>query len=74
MYDGRTLHSREVVASVVEHFGDQVFHTVISRTVKFPDASLRRSRSRRTTRPTRAPTRTAQLARELIGGGGGLIR
>ena len=40
MYDGRTLHSREVVASVVEHFGDQVFHTVISRTVKFPDASL----------------------------------
>ena len=35
----RTLHSREVVASVVEHFGDQVFHTVISRTVKFPDAS-----------------------------------
>ncbi len=40
MYDGRTLHSREVVASVVEHFGDDVFHTVISRTVKFPDASL----------------------------------
>ena len=23
MYDGRTLHSREVVASVVEHFGDR---------------------------------------------------
>ena len=40
MYDGRTLHSREVVRSVVDHFGDQVFHTVISRTVKFPDASL----------------------------------
>ena len=39
MYDGRTLHSREVVRSVVDHFGDQVFHTVISRTVKFPDAS-----------------------------------
>ena len=40
MYDSRTLHSREVVRSVVDHFGDQVFHTVISRTVKFPDASL----------------------------------
>jgi chromosome partitioning protein len=26
--------------SVVDHFGDQVFHTVISRTVKFPDATL----------------------------------
>ena len=31
MYDPRTLHSREVVARVVEAFGDQVFHTVISR-------------------------------------------
>ena len=30
MYDARTLHSREVVASVVEHFGDEVFHTVIA--------------------------------------------
>ena len=39
MYDGRTLHSREVVQSVVEHFGETVFHTVISRTVKFPDAT-----------------------------------
>ncbi len=29
MYDPRTLHSREVVARVVEAFGDQVFHTVI---------------------------------------------
>ena len=40
MYDSRTLHSKEVVRSVVDHFGDQVFHTVISRTVKFPDATL----------------------------------
>ena len=40
MYDSRTLHSREVVARVVEAFGDNVFHTVISRTVKFPDASV----------------------------------
>jgi chromosome partitioning protein len=40
MYDPRTLHSREVVARVVENFGDQVLHTVIGRTVKFPDASV----------------------------------
>ena len=38
MYDSRTLHSREVVARVVEAFGDNVFHTVIARTVKFFDA------------------------------------
>lgn len=40
MYDGRTLHSREVLARVREAFGDQVFSTVIGRTVKFPDASV----------------------------------
>ncbi|HEU4676108.1 MAG TPA: AAA family ATPase [Motilibacteraceae bacterium] len=40
MYDARTLHSREVLARVVEAFDDKVFHTVISRTVKFPDATV----------------------------------
>jgi chromosome partitioning protein len=40
MYDSRTLHTREVLASVVQGFGDKVFHTVINRTVKFPDASV----------------------------------
>jgi chromosome partitioning protein len=40
MYDARTLHSREVLQRVVDKFGDDVFHTVIGRTIKFPDASV----------------------------------
>ena len=40
MYDGRTLHSREVLERVVEAFGDKVFHTVIKRTVKFPETTV----------------------------------
>ncbi|WGW14010.1 AAA family ATPase [Saxibacter everestensis] len=40
MFDGRTLHSREVVDRVVEAFSERVFETVINRTVKFPDASV----------------------------------
>ena len=40
MYDSRTLHTREVLSGVVEGFGDRVFHTVISRTVRFPDATV----------------------------------
>ena len=40
MYDARTLHTREVLERVVDAFGDQVFHTVISRTIKFPDATV----------------------------------
>ncbi len=40
MYDSRTLHTREVLAGVVEGFGERVFHTVIHRTVRFPDATV----------------------------------
>lgn len=40
MYDSRTLHSREVLQRVLEAFGDTVFHTVIRRTVKFPETSV----------------------------------
>src|SRR4051812_3315099 len=42
MYDPRTLHSREVLDRVVEAFETDVLETVISRTVKFPDASVAR--------------------------------
>ena len=40
MYDPRTLHSREVLERVVSAFGDDVFHTVIRRTVKFPETTV----------------------------------
>jgi chromosome partitioning protein len=40
MYDARTIHGREVLARVVEAFGDKVFHTVIARTVKFPETTV----------------------------------
>ncbi len=39
-YDGRTVHSREVLARVLEAFGEQVFHTVIRRTIKFPETTV----------------------------------
>jgi chromosome partitioning protein len=40
MYDPRTLHGREVLARVIEAFGDRVFHTVINRTVRFPETTV----------------------------------
>mgnify|MGYP003707152529 CR=1 FL=1 len=40
MYDGRTLHSREVMDRLVQAWGDTVFHTVIRRTVKFSDSTV----------------------------------
>jgi chromosome partitioning protein len=40
MFDGRTLHSREVMQRLVEAWGDTVFHTVIRRTIKFSDSTV----------------------------------
>ena len=40
MYDARTLHGREVLARVVDAFGEKVFHTVIARTVRFPETTV----------------------------------
>jgi len=40
MFDHRTLHSREVLERVLEAFGDLVFHSVVRRTVKFPETTV----------------------------------
>ena len=40
MYDGRTLHGREVFARLLDAFGDTVFDTVVARTVRFPETTV----------------------------------
>ncbi|MFC8529354.1 ParA family protein [Nocardia sp. NPDC057227] len=40
MFDARLQHARQVMARVVEVFGDLVYDTAIGRTVRFPDASV----------------------------------
>ncbi len=39
-FDPRTVNAREVMARVLERFGDLVFDTVITRTVRFPETSV----------------------------------
>lgn len=70
MFDSRTHHSREVMELLQDKFGKTVFKTVISRTVKFPDAT-------RVAEPitSYAPTSEAAeayraVARELVSRGG----
>jgi chromosome partitioning protein len=69
MYDQRTLHSREVLARVREAFGDLLLHSVIARTVKFPDSSV--AAEPITTYAPNHPGAVAylQLARELVARG-----
>ncbi|MCI6205554.1 MAG: ParA family protein [Corynebacterium glucuronolyticum] len=40
MFDRRTTHSREVMERLVDVFGEKVFDTVITRTVRFPETSV----------------------------------
>lgn len=66
MYDARTLHSREVLERVVQAFGDTVFHTVIRRTIKFPETTV--AGEPITTYASSSPGATAyrMLAREVL--------
>lgn len=66
MYDSRTLHTREVLERVVDAFGDLVFHTVISRTIKFPDATVAGEPITVFAPTSPAADAYRQLARELI--------
>jgi len=69
MYDGRTLHTREVLERVVNTFGDDVLETVIGRTVKFPDASVAGEPLTQFAPSSAAAESYRQLARELISRG-----
>lgn len=40
MYDGRTLHSREVLDRVRQAFGERLFRTAITRTIRFAEAPV----------------------------------
>ncbi|GAA4182183.1 ParA family protein [Gryllotalpicola koreensis] len=69
MFDSRTLHSREVYERVIEAFKDKVLDTVISRTVKFPDASVAGSPITQFAPDHPAAEAYRRLARELVSRG-----
>ncbi len=67
MFDGRTLHAREVLERVTEAFGDLLFSTKIPRTIRFAEAPVAGE-----TILTYAPTSTGSaayrsLAKEVLG-------
>ena len=66
MYDGRTLHSREVLATLVDGWGDDVFHTVIRRTVKFSEATVAGEPLLAYANASQGAESYRQLAREVV--------
>ena len=69
MYDGRTLHSREVMERLREAFGDKVFKSVIHRTVKFPDATVAAEPITTFASDSEAAEAYRTVARELVARG-----
>ena len=66
MFDGRTLHSREVMDRLVQAWGDRVFHTVIRRTVKFSDSTVAGEPITTYAGSSPAAESYRQLAREVL--------
>ncbi len=66
MYDRRTKHAREVMSSVVDYFGDKVFDTVITRTVRFPETSVAGEAITTWAPNSQAAKQYRDLAREVI--------
>ncbi len=66
MYDARTIHGREVLARLVDAFGDKVFHTVIARTVKFPETTAAGEPITTYARSSAGAESYRQLAREVL--------
>jgi len=66
MFDGRTLHGREVLQTLVQGWGDLVFHTVIRRTIKFSDSTVAGEPITEYAPTSPGATSYRQLAREVL--------
>jgi chromosome partitioning protein len=66
MFDPRTLHCREVMARVVEAFGDVVFDATINRTVRFPETTVAGEPITRWAPRSAGAKAYRELAREVI--------
>lgn len=66
MYDSRTTHCRQVLQRVVEAFGDKVYQTVITKTVKFPESTVAGAPITSLDPASSGARNYRQLAREVI--------
>jgi len=66
MYDSRTTHCRQVLQRVVEAFGDKVYQTVITKTVKFPESTVAGTPITTLDPASSGARNYRQLAREVI--------
>jgi chromosome partitioning protein len=68
MYDGRTLHAREAIEILEEHFGDLVYATRIRKTVRYAEAPVKGSSVLRYDPTGPAAQAYRDLAKEVLDG------
>jgi len=68
MYDGRTLHAREAIEILEEHFGDLVYDTRIRKTVRYAEAPVKGSSVLRYEPGGPAAQAYRDLAKEVLDG------
>jgi chromosome partitioning protein len=68
MYDGRTLHAREAIEILEEHFGDLVYQTRIRKTVRYAEAPVKGSSVLRYEPSGPAAQAYRDLAKEVLDG------
>jgi chromosome partitioning protein len=68
MYDGRTLHAREAIEILEEHFGDLVYGTRIRKTVRYAEAPVKGSSVLRYDPTGPAAQAYRDLAKEVLDG------
>jgi chromosome partitioning protein len=68
MYDGRTLHAREAIEILEEHFGDLVYGTRIRKTVRYAEAPVKGSSVLRYDPSGPAAQAYRDLAKEVLDG------
>ena len=72
MYDKKTVHNREVLGAILEKYPEDVFETIISKTIRFAETTVAGEPITSYASSSGGAASYRRLARELIARGGAL--
>ena len=70
MFDKKTVHNREVLTTIIEKYPDDVFETIIAKTIRFPETTVVGEPITTYASSSGGAASYRRLARELIARGG----
>jgi chromosome partitioning protein len=70
MFDKKTVHNREVLTTIIEKYPDDVFETIIAKTIRFPETTVVGEPITTYASSSGGANSYRRLARELIARGG----